>query len=88
MNRFQEVLANYDWILKIIQSSITKFQCNACDNLVKQFETLYCSNAKDLDRKQMVTLLQQHLANQREVLNNILDDHEQTQDSVSVSQEG
>ena len=77
MNKFQEVLSNYDWVLKIIHSSITRFQCDSCENLIKSFETRYVTSDKDIDRKEMVSLLKENLLRQRELLNNIIDDEKQ-----------
>jgi hypothetical protein len=59
---------DYEWIVKIIRSSETYFQCECCDKLIKNFVMKYNDHAK------MGDILKDILLKQRQFLNNIFDE--------------
>lgn len=58
-----QVKANYDWIIRIIRSAETEFQCDACENLIKNFENAHPKYIK------MGSIMHDVLIYQREFIN-------------------
>ena len=63
-----EIHNDYEWIVKVIRSSITDFQCESCNNLINNFVMKYDEHSK------MGEILREVLCEQRNYLNNLFDE--------------
>ena len=52
--KLEIIQSDYEWVVKIIRSSETEFQCESCNNLINNFVMKYDEHSKmgDILRKQ------------------------------------